>query len=432
MAKTTYSHAFFVGGLDEEFKVSRLDASPCWTREVIKADGNNRYKGDQGYNGLCAMFYKSFIDSMIEAEPKVQQRPKFLDDVHHYYYDVPDGKRKIAMDDIGYKFQVCKLHIFTFPCNVYFFAIETDDSGQELNTLTIGHSSLSRWAWQGDSEFTADAKRQLEITLMPLKELLPDGDLANLIHNGNKLKLFQTIQLDCNEPDDKLLYEIGTSCKIGCIDNTKDRYCPSSQYWTDIVRGNSVSTFRNWKGLALMDSFTMLGTVDSFDKDASNYLYFPLIYLRCLFEKTFCFNRNISYREDKERERPLSDEIADMEQFYFYNNISYNFQPELIYRAMAKGLGLKEERQEITEQIKERAKKTEEEKKKTKESNINLILILFSIFAIFSAVWDLCSMVGAALPCWNEPPRARIFGCLGVVAVAVAIYWILKIRKDNT
>lgn len=126
---------------------------------------------------------------------------------------------------------------------------------------------------------------------------------------------------------------------------------------------NSIHAFKNWKGLALMDTFTILGVENSFNEDYANFLYFPLIYLRCIFEKSFCFSRNSAYRRG-EKSEDIVKEIADMERYYFYDNISYNFLPNMLYKVMSKGLCIKEERQELSLQVKERAKADLETKQK--------------------------------------------------------------------
>ena len=194
------------------------------------------------------------------------------------------------------------------------------------------------------------------------------------------MKLFQIVEIE--KIDDKLLYEIGTSSPIGCVDGNM-WLTPSDDYYNKIIKENTVSAFKNWKGLALVDSFTMLGTANSFKPEDCIYMYFPLIYLRCIFEKTFCFSRNTNYREDKV-EGNLLREIALMEKYYFYNDISHNFLPNLLYKAMAKGLGINAERAELTKQIKEK-----------EEKNSSLLLGAVSVFAIFSIVYDFYSLIKA-------------------------------------
>lgn len=86
MARTNYSHAFFVGCFNGELKPEQLDASN-WVQEIISPNGERpRYEYDRGYNGLCTMYYKSHLDAMIEAEGT--DRPDFLNSVHHYIHEI--------------------------------------------------------------------------------------------------------------------------------------------------------------------------------------------------------------------------------------------------------------------------------------------------------------------------------------------------------
>lgn len=402
MARTIYSHAFLVGSFNGELKPGMLDNdTQNWTQEIIPnspQENEKRYDGDRGYDGLRNVYYKAHLDAMIKA--KLQERPKFLKDVSHYIHKIEvkrqyislsrimmrkdnDNKEEITVQHLDdYYLKVIALHVYFFPLDSILFAIEIDDSGSDLNALTMGHSWLMNWMWKGNVRFHDNTKNAFKELFAPLAPYLKDKTLSNLIDGGNKLKLFQIVKTE--NIDDKLLYELGTSSPIGCVDGNV-WLTPSDDYYNKIITGNTVSAFKNWKGLALVDSFTMLGTANSFKPEDCIYMYFPLIYLRCIFEKTFCFSRNNAYREDKHK-RNLSREITMMEKYYFYDNISYNFQPNLLYKAMVKGLGLKEEREELSKQIKEKD-----------EKNRDIILAMVSGFAIFSIVFDLYSIIIAAM-----------------------------------
>ena len=172
--------------------------------------------------------------------------------------------------------------------------------------------------------------------------------------------------------------------------------------------------------------------------------------IRCIYEKTFCFSRNSAYRLGDTVDN-LSKEIADMEKYYFYNNISYNFLPETLYDFMVRGIGLKGEREEISKQIKERAKEEEarikeqnetdariqkekqelqkehqEEIEKQKEKRFNSILSYAAIFAVFSVTWDLCSMLKDALSISEDRKYviAWIFIGIAFVFIGMLIYMI--------
>ena len=275
-----------------------------------------------------------------------------------------------------------------------------------------------------DSAYPAENEPFLSI-LDSLKEFLPNHSIKNILGNGNKFKIFQTIQIDTLTIEDSKLYEIGTSSPIGCV-GTDHWLAPSDDYYNSIIKQNSVSAFKNWKGLALMDSFTMLCNQNQWWRNW-NELYFPLIYMRCIFEKTFCFSRNTAYRMGSNVEN-LSQEIKEMEKYYFYNNISYNFLPNLLYEAVAKGMGLSAERQELSNQVHERAKDEHDRLRESADKRMTLIAILLSAFAIFSAVWDLCSLFLAAFSVRNPLCVAKCFFCCGII-IAVITLGFLRIKK---
>ncbi len=373
MSITQYSHAFLIGSFKENKDANQLDTN-LWKIERISLNGENkRYKDDNGYGGLCSIYYKGHLDAMIKAFGQ-ETIPEFVQPVAHFVcdrtaerhenihinYHTSDGT---LITLYNYQLEINRLHIYFFPLNIVIYAIELDDSGSDLNDLTMAHSLLATWAWEKETNTFSDAtKAQLAKALQPLKGIAFNSNYSTLNNEGNKLKIFQCIKVEKDMMTDETLYEIGTSCPIGCV-NKDGCLTPSKQYFQTIMNENSIHAFKNWKGLALMDTFTILGVENSFNEDYANFLYFPLIYLRCIFEKSFCFSRNSAYRRG-EKSEDIVKEIADMERYYFYDNISYNFLPNMLYKVMSKGLCIKEERQELSLQVKERAKADLETKQK--------------------------------------------------------------------
>lgn len=285
--------------------------------------------------------------------------------------------------------------------------LEIDDRGVDLNLMTLGHSSLI------NLKFAPTGNDELKEKMKPLLDLTPQHDFKSLVKDGNNLKIFQIVEVDAETPEDNLLFEIGTFIPVGAVGG-KDGFSPSKEYFDTIIKNNSISVFYNWKALALVDSFTVLG-VDNYNKWTWENLYFPLIYLRCIFEKTFCFSRNSAYRLDKSVKN-ISREITDMEKYYFYNNISYNFLPELLYDSMVKGIGLKEEREEISNQIKEQVKEKEDHRQQR-------ITIYLGAFAIFSVAWDLCSMFMKGFTDQDAVLPARLAFTFSIIAIIILIVY---------
>lgn len=398
MTTTKYSHAFLVGSFNTNLKATQLDKDKRWVRIIVSQDD---------YSDLCSMYYQSHIDAMLETDSwnsfqriiskkkRDYNKPSFLRKIRHYQYEVGEDEGTLNICEIqyksneivvtpfvGYKIKIQRLHIYFFPLDIVLFAIEIDDSESLLNAnYTEAHHLLRTWCWTGRKEFSKSTKEQLRIALAPLTKFLNNNSLENLISEGNKLKLFQIIHLDDTELyNDKMLYEIATCSPLGVV-GSNDDMDPSKDYYDFILKTNKISTFKNWTGLSLVDSFTVIGQGKDFNTWPFANLYFQYIYLRCIFEKEFCFSRNNEYRLNKVR-GDLLTEIAQMERYYFYDNISHNFQPNLLYQAMAKGLCVKEERELLAKQIKEK-----------EESKSNRLLAFVSVFAVFSIAFDLYSIL---------------------------------------
>lgn len=429
--KTIYSHAFFTGSFNSNIKPEDLDPT-VWKRGE---DPDPKLRDD-----IFNTYYKGHIDAMMEFD---SDRPEFLRPVCHYRHTFVDenieknGKR-ITLDlekkyndsNFKYTFYLKNIHLFFFPLDTVLISIEIEDSGTELDDLTAGHYALS------NNAFNSVENEDLKEALSVLTTLLPKDSNSRLLKEGNKFKLFQIVHIDSDKIEDSLLYEIASSSPIGCIGS--DLWlAPSYEYYhNNIIKNHRISVFENWKDLALVDSYTHVSN-DRNDLQRPGdkrffmwiKVYFPLIYLRCLFEKNFCVTRNTAYRMDRNIEN-LNQDIAEMEKYYFYNNISHNFLPNLLYASMANGMGLHDERAELSEQVRERAheeraklRELEERRKDAEERRSNVMAFLLSLFAIFSVLWDLCSMIMKTFPAIDSPWTAGCFLIIGFIGLIGSIDW---------
>lgn len=437
MAVAIYSHAFLVGSFN----------GIVVPQDLINEGWKLMKLSEDDYNDRLSIYYKSHVDAMTETEGVI--KPIFLNEVHHYQYSYQkitkddQGRDKIAVlgnpvsillmvdeTQITYPFTICNLDLYIFPHDIVLVSIEFDDSKVDLNLLTLAHNKLVNW----ETNINEIADDQLKEYLSPLAKLLPDKDLSKLVQEGNNLKIFQIVQGEDEKPNDERLFEIGTFSPINSVKG-KTENSFSEEYFNRLMTENSVSTYYNWKGLALVDSFTVLGGID-FNKKIWQWinLYYPLVYLRCIVEKVFCFSRNNEYRlevndnEKKKTLKELSEEIADMEKYYFYNNFSYNFQPNLVYEAIAKGLGIKAEREELSKQIKERTKQDSEKIRETEAYRRDWITIGLSIFAVFSIAWDLCSIIKDAYTGSYDHDTAFyiLWIAIGVISALAAYMFVIK------
>ena len=280
------------------------------------------------------------------------------------------------------------------------------------------------WCKECNANYDCFIADELKKALEPLAAVLPENGLSNLVQEGNNMKVFQIVKTHDKEPNDELLYELASFSPIGAVSGDHP-VAPSTEYYNRIMKENSVSTFKNWKALSLLDSFTVLGG-ENFGSWTWENKYFPLIYLRCFFEKAFCFSRNNAYRMGEKVEN-LDKDMSDMEKFYFYNNISSNFQPNLLYKSMAKGMGIKEERLEISRQIKEAANQKREEDRNRVNKRITIITALVSLFAVFSIAWDTFSLIKEGwFSGYNSPRTAIGFSIASLVAVCVLLILLFR------
>ena len=434
--KTIYSHAFLTGSFNSNINPGDLDPA-VWKRG----------ESPELRRIIYSTYYKGHVDAMMEFDA---DRPEFLRRVCHYRHTFADAKaeskekrkgKRITLDlkkngdtvDFKYTFYLKNIHLYFFPLDTILISIEIEDSGTDLDDLTAAHYALS------NNAFNAVDNNDLNEALSVLTPLISADTASGLLKEGNKFKLFQIIHIDSDEIRDSLLYEIATSSPVGCI-GTDHWLAPSYEYYHDnVINNHRISVFGNWKGLSLVDSFTLISNDrQNPGRPGENRfflwinVYFPLIYLRCLFEKTFCVSRNTAYRMDRDIEN-LNEDIAEMEKYYFYNNISHNFLPNLLYDSMAKGMGLQNERAELSEQVRERAheerakhKEAEERRKEAEEKRSNVIAFLLSLFAVFSVMWDLCSMTMKAFPRLESPCTAFVFLIAGAIGFFMLMDWFFQ------
>ena len=421
MANTKYSHAFLVGCFNGDLKSENLDKK--WKLDK---------KTKEDYALFLSIYYQSHVDAMIEAESQIN-KPDFLKDVHHYIYSFQEDNQNVVLTlnkdkkQIEYKFRLINLHLYLFPLGINLVGIEIDDTGVGLDNLTFAHGKLINW-----EENISDIEEKInpKNIFKPLTNLLGGLKLSSLIKDGNNMKIFQIVQCEDDAPDDKLLFEIATFSPISSVGkNTSNSH--STEYFNKIMKENSVSTFHNWKALSLVDSFTILGGKDFKSWQWEN-MYYPLIYLRCILEKTYCFSRNNAYRLGQDKDlKELSKEISEMEKYYFYNKFSYNFQPNLVYESMVKGLDVKTEREELSRQIKEKTKQYNEKKKEREERRRNIITLELSVLTVFSIAWDLCSLIKDAFTGCCTNPTARIIFYLSLIVIVFLVIYIFFINKKE-
>lgn len=414
-----YSHLFLCGHLntDKTSEYFLLENKRGWVKEEVdeKLEKNDdgtctKFKpGDITYQDLCNMYYESFVDSLVSVKDRVTSAP--YNNTAHYVLDI-NKKCKLHSGRLSngvWNFTVLKLHLFFFPYKICLFAIEIE--GQEnsvANDLTFAHFCLREvnnyvgWVEKDGPNNTKYKKWQVKLnapeyleTIEPLIELCPcydkyENKYSVLTLTGNKLKVFQIILSDNTKED--FLFELGSLISIGCVSHYDNFNSPSEEYYNKLMSENKISVYRNWKALALFDTFTVL--FDSCDKSVlypwTNY-YFRLIYIHSLFQKTMLFVVNKKFRSGEQTEecQILLHDMKEQEHWYAFSNISYNFLPQLIYKFIDNGLEICDERESLRKYIEQESERQD----KQNEFWIGKLVFYITLITILSALYDGSSLL---------------------------------------
>lgn len=417
----------------------RFNAKQGLRHEDLKSSNWKRIKmSTTEYERMKSVYYSSLLRSMIEIEGEKEQS------VYRYEMILPQQRDNLMVlnrkdGQSNYPCTITSIQLWFFPFEIVLFSAELDENANSLDDLTLMHSKWKKWGVEYNNTILIDGQLKdigfhtptLDEFLEPLVVLTKDKNPAKLTFEDTKLRQYQVVQ--SNSLQDSLLFEIGTFSSIGVVCDTNIcRFSkPADDYFNKIITENTISAYSNWKALALNDSFTVL-TVDEVYSNSENneydddgqlidtgYHYFYLLYMRCLFEEFYCFDRNNLYHEVKDTDidsKKIESEIAYMEKHYFFDDMSYDFLPPLMYRAMAKGLELQKDREQLTQHVKQALSEARRERN---NSAVNFV----QIFAVFSVVWTIREILIAILPCIKGSVSAFISGVIALTITIVLLKW---------
>ena len=202
-------------------------------------------------------------------------------------------------------------------------------------------------------------------------------------YSGTKFKLFiacdfvETLDI---ETQNALLYDIGCIAQPGtAISN--DANAPSEEYKKQLAEKFQFSAFRNWRGIALLDTFVIVGNnilTSDFQLITFKENYF-LIYLHNLYIKYDLFKMNTGISDFKSDLRP---ELKDFLNVYNLSFISFNFLPTMINTKLRVALDVENEVDALTKRIQEIGAIVEERS----QERTNILLGLVSFVASLSAI----------------------------------------------
>jgi hypothetical protein len=208
-------------------------------------------------------------------------------------------------------------------------------------------------------------------------------------YSGSKFKIYSVI--NTTDPDDgskydrdKLVFEIATGSRIGEL-GSNGYNAPSQEYFDEIM-GNSIKVFNNYTGLALLDSFTVIGNGDQFGKqiffqskdkhfyqfNTYNRIYFA-IYVLNLYIRYNIFRFNAVFNDNPVKTR---EEFELFINDYNYSHISFNFLPNIFHQKIHAALNIDDEINHFEKRLGSLATKIQEDQEKRQATLLGLVSVL--------------------------------------------------------
>lgn len=207
-------------------------------------------------------------------------------------------------------------------------------------------------------------------------------------YSGSKYKLYMV--LDIPKLTEKimmksLLFDLGTLSTIGS--STGSNYdSMDKEFIEKLIQNNSISVYNNYEGLALLDTYTVVGNkiLDlEYKKEVHSSVYYS-IYLYCLFIKFTLFKYSFEITTlDEDRRYKFQDFLEK----YYYQYISYNFLPNEIYNKVKIALDIDRELKFIDEKIIAIGLKIQEKQQDRTNKILSIVTVLTSISS-FEPIYD--------------------------------------------
>ncbi len=246
-------------------------------------------------------------------------------------------------------------------------------------------------------------------------------------YSGSKFKIYSVINItDTDYRDkydrDKLVFEIGTGSRIG--DLGRNGYNAPSEKYYDELMGNSIKVFNNYTGLALLDSFTVIGNgvFQSKDKhfhqfNTYNRIYFA-IYILNLYIKYNIFRFNAVFNDNPVKTR---EEFEIFINDYNYSHISFNFLPNIFHQKIRAALNIDDEINHFEKRLGSLATKIQEDQEKRQATLLGLVSLLTGLSS-FSDIIDLLEKLRSQIGWSSGLFYASLVFVLTVLSFPVLIY----------
>jgi hypothetical protein len=280
--------------------------------------------------------------------------------------------------------------VFLFPDGVGLFSLRIQspdnapDAISNLTNIARNFDSKIIWEHQPPQLWHAWISQQVLAGIQIVGSKIEVDQFS-----GSKFKLYMVFDhpeyLDWSPTErQNLLYELGTCTPIGSIDK-KDHYAPSDSYFNGIIEKQKFSAFHNYEMLALLDSFTCLGT-NNFNELEQNFYSFATwnksyyyLYVLSLYVHYSLGKYNYKFMEAPVKYRRDFTHFLNK---YNIRHLSFNFLPTLIYHKIREGLKIDEELKSFEERLTKLSDTIQEDQNRRQ----GFLLTIISVLSSFEAV----------------------------------------------
>lgn len=389
--------------------------------------------------------------------------PEFYDFCYHRGEDRNTGLRRYSMDantDIeiavpsnGHKLplHIGELEVSYAPFSVMLFSIRFDIDTDDIDDL-IEVVNKFRYVSLYVNDRSLD--EFFSIAIAPIMKIYAScgayrahgfnpADPASckyLVENTNKFRLFQIASVDdslwVNGNTDHILFELGSMSRIGVV-NPNDLFSPSNDYFQRTMEAGRIDIFNNWKGLALYDTFTMLGHEVS--KEIREYWIecnFKMLYMSQMFVKMYLTRLNKNFRIylgdnylrlNRNAANKLQNRYDEFDCKCWFDTVAYSKLPSEIHSIMGSSMEIPVEKERLYDKIMRQNLKRE----KLSDQRMNKLLFFMTMLAMSSAIWDACCLVGGMYELTMHESQIFIRIVTYVVIFIIFIVMFLSNRRSN-
>ena len=427
--------------LQNELKLKEVkleDIIPNNDPDKIAAIEDGRDLSTFARENMCTMYYDGLINSRYPS--KAQKKISPYNEIAHFRKTI---NRKIKCTN-NVIVNVVDIDYRVMSKEMVLFSIKVDNSGLTLNQITCQNftiRSVNNYNKKGADKKPIYSDEWIELFADVIKlrnecckiKKCDEANLSHTLFTGNKLYNYVIAQLPAeidSEYNDDRLYELANEMRIGTLNDKEDPYYPNEEYKKYLLETHSIASFNNWKGLAINDTTAILmkSTVKPHQYNSWLYSYLEFIYFNAFYINAYLMKMNHKY-QSREGNADLEKEYLEFDRTFNFHNISYRFQPQLIYERLRIGMEINDELIQLKEKIQQYSEKHEREN----EKRINIVLSTLTVLSIFSLANDLSSYIDTFKSCEISNYSNLIGGLFAfVILIAILIYFICnKINKKK-